>query len=312
MEILNNIWMAISTPRPDLVNNLLIPMCCILESIITMYFFLALLNIDANKKQKIIYVISMSFIGSVIPFFIPSPISAFVTYLAMILIIYILFKTSILKSILASFSSTILFALVGTLISNPYLYIFNINKETFENTVIHKFIYLLVNYTIIISIVFFIKYRNIKINFLDDIELKNKYIILCNLCLGFLTLLVQTIVTFYYIDTMPIIITFFNLIVLLAYFILSLFSLTRVMKLTLTTRKLHSVEEYNRSLCILHDSVRGFKHDFDNIVTTIGGYVRTNDMEGLKKYYIELEDDCQKVNNLYLLNPEIINNPRYL
>lgn len=32
-------------------------------------------------------------------------------------------------------------------------------------------------------------------------------------------------------------------------------------------------------------------------------------MEGLKKYYSQLEDDCQKVNNLYLLDPDIINNP---
>lgn len=62
----------------------------------------------------------------------------------------------------------------------------------------------------------------------------------------------------------------------------------------------------------MHDSVRGFKHDFDNIVTTIGGYIKTNDMDGLKKYYIQLEEDCQKVNNLYLLNPEIINSPRYI
>ena len=84
------------------------------------------------------------------------------------------------------------------------------------------------------------------------------------------------------------------------------------MKLTLTTRKLESAEEYNKTLHILHDNVRGFKHDFDNIVTTIGGYVRTNDMKGLENYYIQLEDNCQRVNNLYLLNPEIINNPRYL
>ena len=59
----------------------------------------------------------------------------------------------------------------------------------------------------------------------------------------------------------------------------------------------------------MHDNVRGFKHDFDNIVTTIGGYVKTNDMDGLRKYYLQLEGDCQKVSNLYILNPEIINNP---
>ena len=59
----------------------------------------------------------------------------------------------------------------------------------------------------------------------------------------------------------------------------------------------------------MDDSVRGFKHDFDNIVTTIGGYIKTNDMDGLKSYYSQLEEDCSKVNNLYVLDPDIINNP---
>lgn len=96
---------------------------------------------------------------------------------------------------------------------------------------------------------------------------------------------------------------------MLVYFSISIYSLTRVMNLAFTTQKLQNAEEYNKTLTILHDNVRGFKHDFDNIVTTIGGYVQTNDMEGLKKYYVQLEDDCQKVNNLYVLNPKLINNP---
>lgn len=81
------------------------------------------------------------------------------------------------------------------------------------------------------------------------------------------------------------------------------------MNLVTTTKKLESAEEYNKTLHILHDSVRGFKHDFDNIVTTIGGYINTNDMEGLKNYYSQLEEDCSRVNNLYILNPDNINNP---
>ena len=31
-------------------------------------------------------------------------------------------------------------------------------------------------------------------------------------------------------------------------------------------------------------------------------------MEGLEKYYLQLEDDCQRVNNLYILNPDVVNN----
>ena len=141
MEILNNIGMAVSTPNQDLVNLLLIPMG-IIEHILTMYLFLALLNITVKKKQKIIYVSCMTFISILNVFYTPNLINIFINYLAMILIIYIFFKTSILKSILASVSSAIIFALVGTLISNPFLYIFNINTEILQSTVIYKFIYL--------------------------------------------------------------------------------------------------------------------------------------------------------------------------
>ena len=69
----------------------------------------------------------------------------------------------------------------------------------------------------------------------------------------------------------------------------------------LANRKSKFVEQYN-------DSVSAFKHDFDNIITTIGGYIKANDMEGLKKYYSELEKDCQKVNTLRVLGSDIVKN----
>lgn len=81
------------------------------------------------------------------------------------------------------------------------------------------------------------------------------------------------------------------------------------MKLDITTRDLENAESYNNSLTILYDNVRGFKHDFDNIVNSISGYIQVNDMEGLKKYFSSLETDCTKTRNVQLLNPNIINNP---
>ena len=80
-------------------------------------------------------------------------------------------------------------------------------------------------------------------------------------------------------------------------------------KMKRTYKKLENSEKYNETLQTLNDDVRCFKHDFDNIVTTIGGYVTTNDMNGLKEYYNNLANDCKDINNLYLLNPKIINNP---
>ena len=80
-------------------------------------------------------------------------------------------------------------------------------------------------------------------------------------------------------------------------------------KLITTTLELQSAEEYNKSLSVLYDTVKGFKHDFDNIVSTINGYIETDDMDGLKSYFIKFHTDCQRTNNIAKLNPSIINNP---
>ena len=164
-------------------------------------------------------------------------------------------------------------------------------------------------YLIVFLIVLAIKYFKFSINILNEFDKKNKSILITNFIFGMFTIIAQLILTIYYIDILPLIFTFFNFICLLLYYSISLYSLLKVTNLIDTTKKLESAEEYNKTLHILHDSVRGFKHDFDNIVTTIGGYIKTNDMDGLEKYYSQLVEDCEKVNNLYILNPDIINNP---
>ena len=209
---------------------------------------------------------------------------------------------------LATLFSSITFGLIGFLILNPYLFMLNITSDQLLVIPSYRFGYLAIMDSIAVIIVLIIKIRNVHILSLDELDKKNKYIITVNLILGIITLIIQTLMIFYYLGKLPIFLNFLSFISLFTYFGISLFSLTRVLKLTLTTRKLESAEAYNNTLRILHDNVRGFKHDFDNIVTTIGGYIRTEDMEGLKKYYLQLEDDCQRVNTLYILNPEIVNN----
>lgn len=311
MEILNNIWTVLSTPNA-LNTELLASPLTFIEAYIIMTLFLTIPNISANIKSKILYVVIYTFIMIIDSFFIPSPFNVLINNFSSYLLIILIFKVTPFKALITFVSSVAIFGIVSTLLLNPYITILNITTEELSNIPIYNIGYLLSLYIVDFILIFMLKIRNIKFNILEDIDTKNKRIIFTNFIFGVFTLIVQACITFYYIEKLPIIITFLSCISLLAYLIISIYSLTRVMKLTLTTRKLESAEEYNKTLRILHDSVRGFKHDFDNIVTTIGGYVRTNDMEGLKSYYVQLEDDCQRVNNLYLLNPEIVNNPRYL
>ena len=82
-----------------------------------------------------------------------------------------------------------------------------------------------------------------------------------------------------------------------------------MIKLADAKKDLACAEEYNQSLEILYDKVKGFKHDFDNIVSSLDGYIENNDMIGLKNYFNEFKKDCKLTNNLSIINPRIINNP---
>lgn len=308
MELINNIWIALSTPNEFLITLLSIPFT-ILEIFVTLIIFSTILKINISNRNKLIYVV-VTFITSFIAnHFLPSPINLFINYITLFLLMFFLFKLNILQTLIAVFVPLIIYALVGTLLINPFLSILHISYQDTETIPIYRILYLAIMYFIIFMIILLLKYYKIKLEIFDDIDKKSKNILLINSILGFMVLAIQLIITIYYTDILPVVITFLSFLFLLAYISISIYSLTRVIKLTQTTKRLENAEEYNKTLRILHDNVRGFKHDFDNIVTTIGGYIKTNDMNGLKQYYIELEDDCQRASNLYILNPEIINNP---
>lgn len=307
MEIFNSIWTALSTPNEGLLNILLIP-ANIIETVITMYLFLNVIKLNSTTIQKIVYVICICIISKFTMLLVPSPFNIFVNYIFIILLAYIIFKNPFLKTSASVVISLIISNLVGGLILNPFITLFNITTEQLNSIPLYRLSYMFSMLFILYLIILILNNPKLKLEFLENIDKKSKNIIIINLILGIITIIVQSITLFYYVDNLPVIITFLSSLSLLAYFAISIYSLTRIFKLISTTQKLESAEEYNNTLRILHDNVRGFKHDFDNIVTTIGGYIKTEDMEGLRNYYLQLEDDCQRVNNLYILNPEVVNN----
>lgn len=112
------------------------------------------------------------------------------------------------------------------------------------------------------------------------------------------TLCMQLYLIYFYSDTLPTVITLISMLVLIAYFYISFYSLSKTMKLAKALEDKETLELYNNTLNKLHDDMRAFKHDFNNIVQAIGGYVASNDINGLAVYYKDLLEDCQTVNNL--------------
>lgn len=95
----------------------------------------------------------------------------------------------------------------------------------------------------------------------------------------------------------------FSLLLLIILFSFSVFSIYKLKKLKslLETAKLH-----NNALQTLYDNVRTFRHDFFNIMQSIDGYIKTGNIEALNSYYKEIKFECDNLNTLSVLDPNII------
>ena len=308
-SFLNNLWVAISTPNPWLLKILSIPMSVFLEIPLSLYLIISIFNIQITKKEKFYYIVMTGIISNICALCVPNPYNVIINYIAQFIIIQNIFKTNAIKSILAGLLPSFSFAIVQSLLLNPYITILNVSYEEAINTVIYRIPFALFMYLLIFIAAYIIKNKHLSFLKFDEIDKKTKSLIIANLVFGLFYIIIEVVITMKYVDILPLSYTFANFTMILLYFIITLYSISKIVKLQKTTTQLESAEEYNKTLHILHDNVRGFKHDFDNIVTTIGGYINTDDMEGLKKYYVQLEEDCEKVNNLYILNPDSINNP---
>ena len=150
----------------------------------------------------------------------PAPFNVFINYMFNIILIIYTFKLSVLKSIFATFSSAIIFGLIGSLLSNPYLALLNISSDEVVSVPIYRIGFLIIMYIFLYLIILIIKHRHFHLNLFEDMDFKTKFSILANIILGLLSLITQAIIISFYIDVLPLWITFLSFVSLLAYFII--------------------------------------------------------------------------------------------
>ena len=99
MEILNNIWNAISTPNDTIINIMLV-FGVFIESFLILLLFMAILKLSVNVKTQIIYILITGFLILITLFIVPSPFNIFINYFLAIVLQYAIFKPPFVKSII--------------------------------------------------------------------------------------------------------------------------------------------------------------------------------------------------------------------
>lgn len=308
MNFSQKIFSAITTPNEGLVLLLLIPLAY-LDAFMCMQFFTTVLNIKTTNKRKLIYVLAYGTLANLLNFVIPASYTVFINMILWPVMVFFILKATILKSILSEVITMSLSSILEFICSNIAFEFLNIPMELLMTVPLYRTLCVVSIYLLIYFITLVIKYFKVNIGIIDNMSTKTKALLTTNLVLLLLVLGSQFYLVRYFSNTMPALITFIDILGLIAYFAISIYCIVGSAKLEVTTKDLEGTKLNLHSLQVLHDTVRTFKHDFDNIVNGIGGYVRNNDMEGLTRFYTQLQEDCNKTNNLYSLNPTVINHP---
>lgn len=308
MNTLQMIWSALTSENEMLFNLIAIPLNY-LDAYIGMLFFTIVLNIETNTRRKIIYVLIYGTISNFITFFIPASYKIFLNMIIWPMLVFFILKASILKSILSEVITLIVTSILESIFASIFHIAFNINSQDILVTPLYRLIIVLFIYFFMYCFSIIIRYFKLNIQIFDNLNFKTKTLLIINALLLVFVLGLQFYLIVFYSSIMPLPITIIGIIALIAYFVVSIYSILNASRLAVTQRDLESANLTIHSLTILHDQVRSFKHDFDNMVNSIGGYVINEDIEGLKKYYNQLLEECHKTNNLYALSPSVINHP---
>lgn len=310
MEIFQTISKILTTPNMELCNLIVMPLI-IIEVLVGMLLFTTLLNFNATRKQKIIYVVIMSVWSNICGILIPKPYGLYLNMIIWPLLIFFIFKTTLVKSIISMLLPILSSAILETLISKIFYIVFSMSYELAASIPVYRISIMLLVYLFTYIIYLLSRKFNWNLTF-KDIKIhksSSRKLFLINILLGTVAVGTQAYLVVFYTEYLPLTIVILTSISLIAYFVISIYSLLKTSKLETTTQDLEQSQLYNKTLELMYDTMKGFKHDFSNIMQALAGYVDSGDIEGLRKYFKDLNRDCIEANNLPALSPAVINNP---
>lgn len=308
MEMLQTVWTALTTKNEILTAIMGIPFVFV-EAIISMLLFTTLFNIITTKKQKIIYILIASVFSIFSNFILPTPYNTFANLIVILITIMYIFKINIFKAIIALLFPIMITAFFESILAKIFPLVFNLDYYFCISIPIYRMLATTVMYSIMFLIYLLLRYLRLNISKLEILDKNKRNLLIFNAVFGLILICTQLYTISFYISNLPFFITLLSIVSLLIYFCISLYTTFTVSKLETTSMNLEEAQLYNKTLEILQDNTRAFRHDFSNILQGMVGYMDKNDMEGLKKYYSQLVEDVQHSNNLTTLSPKVVNHP---
>lgn len=295
-------------------HNLWIMSCAIFSFIfayIDCAMFTTIFNIKA-KNDKYFWAILVGGINRLIFIFF-SPVSWFraINIVNSIIIFKLFFKARIEKCILGEVLNSVIIIASEAIFAKFFCILFDDIESYIQGICLFKYNASLMFSILCVRVVVYgiIKKEKFFIELSDNLEKKNKERIILISILVCLVVYFNTLEMTHYISDFPYSIFVFDVLSLILYFIISINSVIRISMLEKKQKEVENLELYNKTLSIMYDNIRSFKHDFFNFVQALNGYIKIKDIDGIKQMSDSLFKDCIKVKQLEIFDPKLFNNP---
>ena len=276
MNILQKISQDLMSPNEMLTSILIIP-AAIIEVILYVNIIISLLHISVQKRKFYVQMLILSIIGIISKFLIPTPYGAIINIASVLLSFIILYKTKFIETFIGLILVVLITALFEMISSQVFTLLFNRPYSEFANYPIYSIIFMTIVYSSLFIMLKLFKKFNINITSFKNINKKDSITILVTVALGFITVFLQLYISAFYNNLLPTFVILLSILCLIAYFFISLFSIVKTKQLEIATIDNQNLQSYNDNLKSMYDNIRAFKHDFNNIVHAIGGYVRAKE-----------------------------------
>lgn len=272
---------------------------------IDMIFYIQIFKLKIEKFHKVSLILILGVSKFLTYLIIPSPYCKFANLPITFCIIKFVLKQSNEKAILGETLNSIVVVTFETALCKILNFAFGVNyaeeKDNFTYILILKAGIIL----LMLVFVFALKKKNLYIPLSNHLRKRNKSSIYTISLLG-VAIIIVTQLELLYTNGIVEYLTFMLNISLYLYVCIE--NILRVDKLEMQKLKIDSLEAYNKTLSLMYDSIRGFKHDFSNFVLALDGYVETENINGIRKMSKAILQDCATVNKMGILDPKIIDN----
>lgn len=274
--------------------------------------FVHLSKLEIEKRKFILISALVGLLNFIVMFFVDAPYYRAIHFAISILTFKFGFRQTIEKSALGesfnalvSISFEVLFAEIFCIVY-PEITSYMAGLSDCRYNISLKLSIIIAR--VILLIIF--KLKKIHIIIQDHFKMKNRISILIIAFSGLIIIFFTSIELLYFIGDFPYMSFLLNVISLMFYFCITIKNVLRINLLETQDSKIHSLEIYNKTLGIMYDNIRGFKHDFFNFVIALDGYVKAENMTGVKLMSNAILTECKQLNEMNgIIDPSIVGNP---